>query len=246
MKLSNIRVVLVETTHPGNIGAVARAMKNMGLEKLYLVAPRRFPHAEASARASGADDLLSAAVVCETLEASLSGCMLVFGASARLRTIAWPQLDPRQCAQLVSAMDGAAEVALVFGREHAGLTNEELEQCHYLVHIPTNPEFCSLNLAAAVQVMAYEARVACCSDAPSGRSNFPGGQLATADELAGFYCHLEQAIIDIGFLDPDNPRLLMRRLRRLFNRSRLEKMELNILRGILAAAQRKAGRSGSS
>ncbi len=242
MKLSNIRIVLVQTTHPGNIGAVVRAMKNMGLEQLHLVDPKHFPHADASARASGADDLLAAAVVCETLEDALAGCSLVFGASARLRTIAWPQLDPRQCARVISTLDESAEVALVFGREHAWLTNEELEQCHYLVHIPANPDFSSLNLAAAVQVMAYEVRVACSDNATSQESEPSNTQLATADELAGFYRHLEQTIIDIGFLDPDNPRQLMRRLRRLFNRSRLDKMELNILRGILAAAQKAARR----
>jgi len=240
MKLSNIRVVLVQTTHPGNIGAAVRAMKNMGLEKLYLVEPKHFPHADASARASGADDLLATAVVCETLEEALAGCGLVFGASARLRTIAWPQVDPRQCVSVISTLDDSAEAALVFGREHAGLTNEELEQCHYLVHIPANPEFSSLNLAAAVQVLAYEARMACSGDVVSQGTEVTNTQLATADELAGFYRHLEQAIIDIGFLDPANPRQLMRRLRRLFNRCHLDRMELNILRGILAAAQKNA------
>ncbi|HHL45415.1 MAG TPA: tRNA (cytosine(32)/uridine(32)-2'-O)-methyltransferase TrmJ [Gammaproteobacteria bacterium] len=242
MKLSNIRIVLVQTTHSGNIGAAARAMKNMGLEKLYLVAPKQFPHADASARASGADDLLAAAMVCDTLEDALTGCALVFGASARLRTIAWPQVDPRQCVSVISTLDDPAEVALVFGREHAGLTNEELEQCHYLVHIPANPEFSSLNLAAAVQVLAYEARVACCASDAGRESEAVSTQLATADELAGFYRHLERTVIDIGFLDPDNPRQLMRRLRRLFNRSRLDRMELNILRGILTAAQKGVNR----
>ncbi len=238
MKLSNIRVVLVQTTHPGNIGAAVRAMKNMGLEKLYLVEPKHFPHADATARASGADDLLATAVVCETLEGALAGCGLVFGASARLRTIAWPQVNPRQCASVISTLDDTAEVALVFGREHAGLTNEELEQCHYLVHIPANPEFSSLNLAAAVQVLAYEARVACVDEVASQETGVTSSPMATADEMAGFYRHLEQTIIDIGFLDPANPRQLMRRLRRLFNRAHLDKMELNILRGIFAAAQK--------
>ncbi len=237
MRLSDIRVVLVQTTHPGNIGAAARAMKNMGLEQLCLVDPASFPHADASARASGADDLLAEAVVCRDLEEALTGCSLVFGASARLRTISWPQLDPRQAAQEVATLADGTRVAMVFGREHAGLTNQELEQCHYLLHIPANPEFSSLNLAAAVQVVCYELRMAADQSRPSEVPDYPA---ATAEELAGFYRHLEQTMIEIGFLDPANPRQLMRRLRRLFNRSRPERMELNILRGILTAAQKSA------
>ncbi len=237
MKLSNIRIVLVETTHPGNIGATARAMKNMGLERLCLVRPARFPHADASARASGADDLLAGAERCEGLDQALAGCSLVFGASARQRTIRWPQLDPRQAAERVSELGDDLEVAFLFGREHSGLTNEELERCHYLLHIPANPEFSSLNLAAAVQVVCYELRMTLLEAA---RQQCDQGEqpLATAEELADFYRHLEQMMIDIDFLDPDNPRQLMRRLRRLFNRSHLDRMEVNILRGIFSAAQK--------
>lgn len=240
MKLSDIRVVLVQTTHPGNIGAAARAMKNMGLERLCLVDPGSFPHADASARASGADDLLAAATVCGKLEDALAGCHLIFGASARLRSISWPQADPRQAAGQIADLADGSEVALVFGREHAGLTNQELEQCHYLLHIPANPLFSSLNLAAAVQVACYEMRMA--MQRPSREGAKQEAPVATADELAGFYSHLEQTMFDIGFFDPANPRQLMRRLRRLFNRARPDRMELNILRGILSAAQKSARR----
>lgn len=239
--LKNLRVVLVGTTHPGNIGAAARAMKTMGLESLYLVAPVLYPHADATARASGADDVLARARVTEKLEDALTGCALTLGASARSRTIAWPTVSAREGARLARA--GAAEgaeVALVFGRERTGLTNRELEHCNYLVHIPSNPEYSSLNLAAAVQILAYEMRLAGPGEAPPEVGEFLSDHPpATADELEGLYAHLEQTLVEIDFLDPDNPRQLMRRLRRLFNRSRLDRMELNILRGALTAAQKQ-------
>jgi TrmH family RNA methyltransferase len=242
MTFSSIRIVLVGTTHPGNIGAAARAMKNMYLSRLYLVVPEHFPDAEATSRASGADDVLAAARVCPTLEEALSGCSLVIGASARLRTIAWPQVDAHEAARL--AVDEArqgGEVALVFGREHSGLTNEELERCNYLMHIPSNPEYSSLNLAAAVQVAAYEVMMA--ADGAGGELPAQGEEPpATADELEHLYGHLERTLVEIGFLDPTNPRLLMRRLRRLFNRARLEKTEVNILRGILTETQKRVRR----
>lgn len=239
MTPADVRVVLVETTHPGNIGAAARAIKNMGFSRLYLVRPREFPSAEATARASGADDLLGSATVCESLPEALSGCSLVFGASARLRTIPWPLVDARRCGELAVAHPG--EVALVFGREHAGLTNEELEYCNYLVHIPTNPDFSSLNVAAAVQVVAYELAMA------GGAGVEPGEEKdapATADELEGLYSHLEETLVQLAFLDPGNPRQLMRRMRRLFNRAQLEMTEVNILRGVLTAAQKAAAGRG--
>lgn len=238
--LTNIRIVLVETSHPGNIGAAARAMKNMGLGRLVLVNPRHFPDAEATARASGADDVLAAARVCSSLEEAVADCSVVFGASARLRTIPWPQVDARTCAGRVASLAGREEIALVFGREKSGLTNEELQCCNYLVHIPSNGEYSSLNLAAAVQVLAYELRMAH-GGAETGES--PNGEpLALAGEVEQFYAHLEQAMVELEFLDPDNPRQLMRRLRRLFNRAALEKTEVNILRGVLSAAQKKARR----
>lgn len=227
--------MLVETTHPGNIGAVARAMKNMCLSELYLVRPRLYPHPEATARASGADDLLAAAVVCDSLEEALAGCSLVVGASARRRTIPWPEVDARGFGAMAAAHPGKA--AAVFGREHAGLTNTELEQCGYLVHIPSNPGYSSLNVAAAVQIVAYEAMMA--AGGRPAEAQAPDDRPATADELEGLYGHFERALVQIGFLDPGNPRQLIRRLRRLFNRAHLEQTEVNILRGILKAAQKR-------
>lgn len=241
MSIANTRIVLVEPTHPGNIGAVARAMKNMCLQNLYLVNPKIFPSAEATARASGADDILAKAQVCVSLELAVQGCGMVFGASARLRTIAWPQLSPRECAQRVVTESQLGPVALVIGREHSGLTNEELERCNYLVQIPSNPEFSSLNMAAAVQVLTYEILLASQEDPTRGVR--PLGESATAEQLEQLYAHAKQALIDIEFLDPANPRQLMRRLRRLFNRAHLEKTEVNILRGILMAAQHSEGGS---
>ena len=159
--LSRIRIVLIGTTHPGNIGAVARAMKNMCLEQLVLVAPKIYPSAEATARASGADDLLGSARVCDSLDQALAGCRLVVGTSARLRSVRWPQVDPRQCAErLLDELSADGEVAVLFGRESSGLSNTELDRCHYLVHIPANPDYASLNLAQAAQVIGYELRMA--------------------------------------------------------------------------------------
>ena len=239
MDFPRIRIVMVETTHPGNIGAAARAMKNMALDRLYLVTPRLFPHEEATARASGADDLLQGAAVCESLSEALRGCSLVFGASARsLRSIPWPQVDARGCAEVVRAQPQGSEVALVFGREHSGLNNEELALCNYLVHIPTNPDFSSLNVAAAIQVLAYElhmARIGAWQGPVSNKEDEP----ASADEVEGFFEHLERTLVATEFLDPDNPRQLMRRLRRLFNRVQLEKTEVNILRGILTSVTKQ-------
>lgn len=246
--LQNIRVVLVNTSHPGNIGAAARAMKNMGLTRLVLVDPFEFPSAEASARASGADDLLASAQVVATLEEALVGCSQVFGTSARERHIPWPLLDPRESGEkCVEQSQLGAEVALVFGREYAGLTNHELQCCHYHVHIPSDPQFSSLNLAAAVQVLTYEVRMAWL--AAEGRATTlqkVGGtgdgdaQPVTADELEQFYRHLEQTLIQIGFLIPERPRHLMARLRRLFGRAEVDRLEMNILRGILTETQKAA------
>jgi len=234
--LTNIRIVLVETTHPGNIGATARAMKNMGLTRLYLVKPHRYPSHEASARAAGADDVLAQARLCETLDEALEGCGTVFGASARSRSISWPQLNPREAAARAVQTGAGGEVAFVFGREHAGLSNLELDRCNYLVTIPTNPEFASLNVAAAVQVLSYELRVAAQEATPTPMLNEP---LASAEERERFYRHLEEVLLDLEFLNPDNPKHLMRRLRRLFNRVELDCNEVNILRGILTAVERR-------
>lgn len=242
--LQNIRVVLVGTTHPGNIGGAARAMKNMGLTRLVLVEPRVFPSPEADARASGADDILASTQVVASLEEALVGCSLVLGTSARDRSLPWPMLDPRESG--VKVIEQAAqglEIALVFGREHAGLTNDELQRCHYHVHIPSNPDFSSLNLAAAVQVLSYEVRTAWLAGqtpAQSGEVVARESELATMDEMEGFYAHLEQSLVAIGFLDPEKPRHLMARLRRLYGRNEVERTELSILRGILTETQKAA------
>ncbi|MDH5785316.1 MAG: RNA methyltransferase [Chromatiales bacterium] len=229
---------MVETSHPGNIGAAARAMKNMYLNHLYLVTPRRFPDEEATARASRADDILENAVLCDSLPQALEGCSMVFGASARsLRSLPWPQLDARATAELVSQQSPATEVALVFGREHSGLTNEELGLCNYLLHIPTNPDFSSLNVAAAIQVVAYELMMSRSGEWQAPESN-KVDEAASAEEVEGLITHMEQTMIEVGFLDPDNPRQLVRRLRRLFNRARVERTEVNILRGVLSAVNR--------
>lgn len=229
---------MVETSHPGNIGAAARAMKNMCLDRLYLVRPRSFPDGEAMARASGANNILEAATVCETLQQALAGCSMVFGASARSqRNLPWPQLDARAAAELVSQQEQTTEVALVFGREHSGLTNDELSLCHTLLHIPTNSEFSSLNVASAIQVVSYELMMARSGEWQAPASN-KEDEAASAEEVEGLIAQLEQTMVDVGFLDPDNPRQLMRRMRRLFNRARVEKTEVNILRGILSAVDK--------
>lgn len=229
-----IRIVMVNTSHPGNIGAAARAMKNMCLSDLVLVGPREFPCAEASARASGADDILAAARVVETLAEAVADCRVVIGASARLRSVPWPLLAPREAATLAFAEASRGRVAVVFGRESSGLSNEELDLCTHLVHIPTNPEYSSLNVAMAVQVIAYEWMLA--AGAPAAT---PGaqGEMASNAEMEGFFAHLEQALDDIGFTDERRSQKLMRRLRRLFHRAGPDREEVNILRGILSAAQ---------
>lgn len=240
--LNNVRIVLVETSHPGNIGAAARAMKTMGLSRLVLVQPREFPCADATARASGADDVLAGATVCASLEEALTGCHVVIGTSARLRSLSWPELNPRECGERIVASAGGGDVALVFGREKSGLSNAELEQCRYLVHIPSNPTYQSLNIAAAVQVLSYEIATAFGYGGQPREIGDAGGAPATADEIEGMYTHMEQTLIAIDYLNPDNPRHLMRRLRRLFNRVELSHEEVNILRGICRAAQRGGDR----
>lgn len=235
--LSRIRVILVETSHPGNIGAVARAMKNMGMQRLYLVNPLKFPDAEADARASGADDVLANARVVAGLPEALQGCHMVLGASARMRSLSWPQLEPRQAATRLLEVVQHGDVALVFGRERNGLSNEELDLCHYLVHIPCNPEFSSLNIAAAVQVLTYEIYSLWQSAQMTGSDEAPNPP-AKAEDMQLFYEHLERVLIEIDFLDPEKPRRLMRRLKRLYNRAQPDPQELNILRGILSAVEK--------
>jgi len=236
---ANIRIVLVNTTHPGNIGGAARAMKNMGLSRLYLVAPKEYPSDKAVWRAAGATDVLDDAVVVDTLDEAISGCSLVVGTSARERRIPWPLLDPRECGENVWVEAGQHEVAIVFGREDRGLTNEELHKCNYHVHIPANEEYSSLNLATAVQVLCYEVRMAFLKQTagntlPNHTWDMPP---ADAGALENYYGHLEQTLAELGFLDPENPKQTMTRLRRMYNRVRMDQMELNILRGVLTAMQ---------
>lgn len=230
-----IRIVLVETSHPGNIGACARAMKTMGLTDLRLVAPATFPHAEATALASGADDVLARASVVDTLPEAIAGCGLVVGATARPRSqYYWPVLEVREAADKVVAESAGGPVAVVFGTERTGLTNTDLERCNALLYIPANPEYESLNLAQAVQVVAYElyrargvAAIATPREAP----------LATADELERFYGHLDEVMTAVGFTDRRGSEHLMRRYRRLYGRAEIDQVEMNILRGLLAAVQ---------
>jgi len=230
---SNIKIILVETSHPGNIGATARAMKTMGLKQLTLVNPQaRFPDAEATARAAGADDILVNAQVVDSLDKALADCAVIIGTSARLRRLSVELLNPQQCAQLVTSIPTANQIAIVFGRENSGLNNDELNRCHYHIHIPTNPEFSSLNLAAAVQIVAYELRMAYLAqlDTKTPMSSEP---LATDHEVQLFYDRLEKTLIKIDFLDPEVPRKLMHRFKRMYNRIRLEKTELDLLMGML-------------
>lgn len=235
-RLGRLRIVLVETQHPGNIGAAARAMKTMGLADLRLVQPQRFPDVEADARASGAVDILEAAQVHGSLAAAVADCVQVIGTSARSRRLGWPQLNPRECGAtlLESAADGP--VALVFGRERTGLTNAELDLCTAAVTIPANPDYSSLNLAAAVQVLSYEVRASALAGAAPERSAAPAeAPPATHDELERLYEHLQTVLAARDFLDRHNPEHLMRRLRRLYGRTGLDRNEVQILRGMLTA-----------
>lgn len=221
----------METSHPGNIGAVARAMKNMGMTKLYLVAPKIFPSADATSRASGADDLLAAAVLCDSLPEAIADCQIVIGASARSRTISVPEETPRSCAERVIVESTDKKIAILFGRENSGLKNDELDLCQTLLSIPSNPEYSSLNIAAAVQVVCYELFVA--SGQVIATVEKPEAPLANSAQMESFYQHLYQALEQIGFIKPEKSTSIMRRLRRLYHRAALDTKELDILRGIL-------------
>ncbi len=238
---NHIKFVLVETSHPGNIGAAARAMKNMSLSRLALVTPKQFPHADATARASGADDLLERAEIHDSIESAVADCAFVVGTSARPRHLYIPEYTPRECAEKLALESQEQPVAILFGREDSGLSNTELDFCNAQMRIPTNPDYSSLNLGAAVQVMAYEMMLQCEADQPAAeivREN----PLATQDEMEGFYAHLEQVITKTGFFDPDNPGQMMRRLRRLYQRAQVDRNEMNILRGILTSVQQSGKR----
>lgn len=240
--ISHIRIILAGTTHPGNIGAAARAMKTMGLQNLYLVAPKIFPAAEATTRAAGADDILDSAVLCDSLFDAVRDCTLVFGTSARERSISWPVVEPAEAVkQAVASANNHETTAFVFGRESIGLTNKELNACNRIISIPCNPDFSSLNLASAVQVICYELhKIMQLSDKSASRRE--GYQPVTTEDMSLFYEHLERTLIEIGYRDPAKPRRLMRRMRRLFNRAEPDRNEYNILRGILTAMQQKSGR----
>ena len=229
--LSRIRVVLLRPSHPGNIGAAARAMKTMGITRLYLVRPKKFPDPEARAMASRAVDVLASAKVCADLDAALEGTRFSVAMSARSRGLSHPPLGARAAAQELVRAARRDDVALVFGNETVGLSNEEVMRCGRIAHIPSDSAYKSLNLAQAVQVMAYEVRMAALDpDAAAPRIEY-----ATHEEIESFYARLERSLYASGFLHPRAPRRLMDRLRRLFARTRLERVEVNILRGMLAA-----------
>ncbi|MDE1460516.1 tRNA (cytosine(32)/uridine(32)-2'-O)-methyltransferase TrmJ [Spartinivicinus poritis] len=241
--LDNIRVVLVNTSHPGNIGAVARAMKTMGLSDLRLVEPDQFPHPYATSRSAGAEDLLNQACVVDTLQEAVADCQLVIGTSARERKIPWPLINPRECAELAGQTSRSnKKVAVVFGREDRGLTNDELALCNYHVNIPACEGYSSLNLGAAVQVIAYELRMNQLEQQPEKTSLSAGHEHtfpeASHKEVERFLAHFEELLTQIEFLDPSNPGVVMTRFRRLFQRAMLDSKEVNMLRGVLSDTQR--------
>lgn len=237
--LQNIRIVLVETSHTGNMGSVARAMKTMGLSNLYLVNPLLKPDSQAISLAAGASDLIGNATIVDTLDEAISGCSLVVGTSARSRSLPWPMLDARECG-IKSVEEGQqAPVALVFGRERVGLTNDELQKCHYHVAIPANPDYSSLNLAMAVQIIAYEVRMAwLASEQSPAAPQTEESPYPLVDDLERFYQHMEGMMLESGFIRQGNPSQVMSKLRRLFTRARPERDELNILRGMLSSFQK--------
>lgn len=241
--MNDIRIVLVDTTHPGNIGAAARAMKNMGLEDLALVRPQAFPHAEATARASGADDLLMRVRVVGSVQEAIADCGFIIGSTARERVQQWQVLEPRSAGERIVAESASRPVAVLFGAERIGLTNEDLAHCHCLLRIPANPEYESLNLAMAVQIVCYEILLA------RGGALAPGARespLASATEMQRFYAHLEEVMQEVDFTDRTQTGVhLMGRLRRLFNRAELDENEINILRGLLTAIQGKRRTAGN-
>lgn len=233
---NQILIVLVEPSHPGNIGAAARAAKTMGVENLVLVNPKSFPDKQAIVRATGAVDVLDRTVVCDSLREAINKCTFVVGTSSRERGLSCPEIKPRELGKRVWQEIQHGSVAIVFGRESSGLSNEEMDLCQYATTIPTNWEFSSLNIASAVQVICYEIFMAKLEHAPTAVEDEV--ELATSAELEYFFEHLQKVLLQIEFLDPKQPKLLMRRLRHLYSRSRLTQVEVNILRGILSSTQR--------
>jgi tRNA (cytidine32/uridine32-2'-O)-methyltransferase len=244
-QFANVRIVLVATTHPGNIGATARAMKNMGLGQLVLVTPKIWPALEALSMAGSALDVVDNTRVVGSMQEAIADCHLVIGTSARLRNMPVPLLDPPACAAAVVAQMSTQRIALVFGREASGLTNEELHLCHYHVHIPVSEEYPSLNLAAAVMVLCYELRKTALAQAGQGKATSEWDQeLATTEELERYLEHLDQVLVRLQFHKSDNSTQLLRRLRRLYQRIRPDRMEINILRGILTATEEALDQRG--
>ena len=241
--LNNIRIVLCQTSHPGNIGSTARAMKTMGLSQLYLVQPQKFPDAQATALAASASDLLENAIITETLSEALTGCAFAIGLSARKRYLSHETVNAREAAAEANKIAASQPVAFVLGTEISGLSNAELDCCQLLAMIPANPEYSSLNLAAAVQIVCYELRMHALYDALGGNigeapgSTLKSPELASNEELERFYAHLEETLIGIGYLNPNAPKKLLERMRRLYSRARLEKEEISLLRGVLTLTQ---------
>lgn len=234
--LNNVRIVLCATSHPGNIGSTARAMKTMGFKNFYLVTPQHYPDPQATALAAGATDVLDNAIVTNTLSEALVGCAFAIGLSARKRNLSHEIVTPKEAAKQGLQIAQNQQIALVFGTEMSGLSNAELDCCQLLAMIPANPEYSSLNLAMAVQVMCYEMRMqALENDAQQGNNDaaYSAAELANNEDLERFYSHLEETLIHIGYLNPSAPKKLFERLRRLYARARLEKEEVNLLRGIL-------------
>ena len=264
--LNNIRIVMINTSDSGNIGAAARALKTMGLTRLYLVDPVEYPTGKATARASGAADVLHHATVVSSLDEAIEGCGLVWGTSARMRSIPWPVVTPRQAAEQVANEHDETEVAIVFGRENSGMTNDELRKCHYHICIPSNEEYGVLNVASAIQLICYEMRVRLLEPelkkaleierqqtAESGEENAPqmplsvtkwDSPLVSVQDMERFFLHFEQTLLDIDFFDPNTPRQLMTRARRLFNRTRLDRLEMNLMRGFFSKVQKLVGAQG--
>lgn len=239
--LDKVKVVLVNTSHTGNIGSAARAMKTMGLSDLVLVDPVSPPDGKSSAMAAGAGDVLAKAQICDSLEEAISDCGLVIGTSARSRTLSWPMLNSRECGRKIVSESHQYQAALVFGRENSGLTNEELQLCHYHVCIDANPEYSSLNLAAAVQLLSYEVRMAFLE---SNKIEQQTSEYPLSVDLERYYVHLEAVLKRTQFIIPQHPGIVMTKLRRLFNRARPESQELNILRGILSSIDKVADKAG--
>lgn len=239
--LDQLRIVLVHPSHPGNIGASARAMKTMGLKTLFLVKPKSFPDTKAMVMASGADDILSQAVVVNTFEEAINNCHFVIGTTARDRTLKWPTVTPKEAASAVMDMSSNQKIAILFGCEQWGLTNEQLSSCHLRISIPTRKDFSSLNLAAAVQIISYELYVAYLSKEQSSTIDKSLEPLAETRQVQSFYQRLEYLLKAIDFSNIHRSKLLIRRIKRLFNRVQLEAIEVNILQGILTALYKRLG-----